>query len=222
MEIDALANALPDHVAEYIWFDACLMGSVEVLYELRNKCNYLIASPTEVLAEASYDASGIPYSNVLPYMFGGKEELKQACQTYFNHYKGMNQEILRSATITLVDANQLDGLYSTVHNLLSGHLKEVGVMDVSGLQVYHTKDVPQVFFDLKDMINHFKSTDEAVLETQLGQTILYTAATSSFKDVTIQSDKYSGLSMYIPLDKWETNTEYKYYFNSLKWSHVYD
>ncbi|MCI1647799.1 MAG: clostripain-related cysteine peptidase [Bacteroides sp.] len=40
MEIDQLADALPDHVAEYIWFDVCLMESVEALYELRNKSDY--------------------------------------------------------------------------------------------------------------------------------------------------------------------------------------
>ena len=37
MEIDALADALPDNVAEYIWFDVCLMGCIEGLYEMRNK-----------------------------------------------------------------------------------------------------------------------------------------------------------------------------------------
>lgn len=164
IEIDALAAGLPDHVAEYIWFDMCLMGSVEALYALRYKSDYLIASPTEVLAEGSYDASGIPYAKVLPYMFGGVEGLKQACNAYFQHYNGMKYDVLRSATITLVDAAQLDGLYDVVHGALSGHLADAAGMDVSGLQVYHTSDVPQVFFDLKDMVNRLKNTDDALLE----------------------------------------------------------
>lgn len=221
MGIDQLADALPDHVAEYIWFDVCLMGSVEALYELRNKSNYLIASPTEVLAEADYDASGIPYSKVLPYLFGGKEELMQACQTYIKHYQDMKQEILRSATIALVDASQLDGLFDVVHAILNGHLAEVGTMDISGLQVYHTQNVSQVFFDLKDMINRFKGDTDTALETQLNKTILYKAATASFVEVEIASDSYSGLSMYIPLNKWRDNHEYNYYFQSLEWAGVY-
>ena len=218
IEVDELAESLPDHVAEYIWFDVCLMGCVEGLYAVRNKCNYLIASPTEVLAEADYDASGIPYAKVLPYMFGGAEELKQAC----NHYNGMKYDVLRSATITLVDAKQLDGLYDVVHGILGGHLSEVESMDTSGLQAYHTKDVPGVFFDLKDMVNRLKSTDDAILEAQLEKTVVYTEATVSFKNVAIDRNRYCGLSVYVPLRKWEKNAEYKYYFESLEWGRIYD
>lgn len=223
IEIDALAAGLPDHVAEYIWFDVCLMGSVEALYELRNKSDYLIASPTEVLAEADYNASGIPYAKILPYMFGGVEELKQACNAYYHHYyNDMKYDVLRSATITLVDAGQLDALYEVVHEKLSGRLSEVGGMDVSGLQVYHTSDVPQVFFDLKDMLNKLQDADDALLETQLKKTIVYTAATPSFKDVIIDRNKYCGLSVYIPLKDWKEHTEYTYYFERLKWGRIYD
>lgn len=222
IEMDELAEGLPDHVADYIWFDVCLMGCVEGLYAVRNKCDYLIASPTEVMAEADFDASGIPYSKVLPYMFGGAEDLKRACEAYISHYNGMKHDVLRSATITLVDAAGLDGLYDVVHNIVGGHRAEVGQMNVSGLQVYHTKDVPQVFFDLQDMVNHFKLTEDAQLEVQLQKTVLYKAATAKFKDVTIDPSKYSGLSTYIPLDKWKNNNEYKYYFESLEWSQIYD
>ena len=221
IEVDELAESLPDHVAEYIWFDVCLMGCVEGLYAVRNKCNYLIASPTEVLAEADYDASGIPYAKVLPYMFGGAEELKQACRAYYNHYNGMKYDVLRSATITLVDAKQLDGLYDVVHGILGGHLSEVESMDTSGLQAYHTKDVPGVFFDLKDMVNRLKSTDDAIL-AQLEKTVVYTEATVSFKNVAIDRNRYCGLSVYVPLRKWEKNAEYKYYFESLEWGRIYD
>ena len=222
IEVDELAESLPDHVAEYIWFDVCLMGCVEGLYAVRNKCNYLIASPTEVLAEADYDASGIPYAKVLPYMFGGAEELKQACRAYYNHYNGMKYDVLRSATITLVDAKQLDGLYDVVHGILGGHLSEVESMDTSGLQAYHTKDGPGVFFDLKDMVNRLKSTDDAILEAQLEKTVVYTEATVSFKNVAIDRNRYCGLSVYVPLRKWEKNAEYKYYFESLEWGRIYD
>ena len=222
IEVDELAESLPDHVAEYIWFDVCLMGCVEGLYAVRNKCNYLIASPTEVLAEADYDASGIPYAKVLPYMFGGAEELKQAFRAYYNHYNGMKYDVLRSATITLVDAKQLDGLYDVVHGILGGHLSEVESMDTSGLQAYHTKDVPGVFFDLKDMVNRLKSTDDAILEAQLEKTVVYTEATVSFKNVAIDRNRYCGLSVYVPLRKWEKNAEYKYYFESLEWGRIYD
>lgn len=222
MTVDKLADALPDNVAEYIWFDACLMGSVEVMYELRNKCNYLVASPTEVLAEANYDASGIPYSKVLPYLFGSKEKLTQACKIYFNHYNGMKYDVLRTATIALVDAAELDRLHDTVHGILGGHLNEVGNMDVNGLQAYHTDKIPHVFFDFTDVLNHLKGTN-AILEAQMKRTVIYKATTDQIiNKLTINKDKFSGLSVYVPLAKWKTNPEYEYYFSSVEWSDVYN
>ena len=221
MEIDKMADALSDHGLEYIWFDVCLMAGVEPLYELRNKCRYLVASPTEVLMEADYDASGVPYAEVLPYLFGGMTELTKACQIYYNHYNGKKQEILRSATISLIDAGQLGGLYSVTLDILNGNLVNASALDVSGLQVYHQGSIPPVFFDFRDAIEQFgTAAQQQTFEQQLEQTVIYKAATGKFVDLTIDPDHFSGLSCYVPLSKWQDNTEYAYYF-TLDWSGVY-
>ena len=51
MEIRDLANSIPSNVFDLIIFDACYMGGVEVAYEIKDKANYIIASPTEVLQQ---------------------------------------------------------------------------------------------------------------------------------------------------------------------------
>ena len=221
MEIDKMADALPDQGLEYIWFDVCLMAGVEPLYELRNKCRFLVASPTEVLMEADYDASGAPYAEALPYLFGGETELKKACQIYYNHYNRKKQEILRSATISLIDAGQLDGLYSVTLDILNGKLANASALDVSGLQVYHQGNIPPVFFDFGDVVKQLgTATQQETFEQQLEQTIIYKAATGKFVDLTIDPEHFSGLSCYVPLSKWQANAEYAYYF-TLGWSEVY-
>lgn len=53
MEIDELAEALPDHVFDFIMFDACYMASTESSLCFRDKADYILASPTEVLGEVS-------------------------------------------------------------------------------------------------------------------------------------------------------------------------
>ena len=221
MEITDLADKIPDGTAEFILFDVCLMGSVEALYELRHTCDYMIASPTEVLAEADWDASGMPYDEVLPLLFGGKDDLIKVCQKYDDHYHGMGSEILRSATVALVDARGLDGLYNTAASILEGKLTQAASLDVSSLQVYHTPNVPQVFFDLGDVMEQL-STEAGYgqFKEQLARTVIYKAATEQFVDVPIDPDHFSGLSMYVPLEKWKGNREYEYYF-SLGWSSVY-
>jgi hypothetical protein len=225
MEIDALAQALPDYAAEYIWFDACLMGSVETLYELRRKCRYFVASPTNVLAEAGYDASGIPYSKVLPYLFGGKDELVKACGYYMEHYRSRKYSILRSASITLVEAGQLDSLYRTVKTLLNGRLSSSENLDKSGIQVYHTDNEPAVFFDMGDIVKKAGSDNPAAYESfenQLSRTVLYKDVTEKIIDKpVIKSGQHSGLSMYIPHADWKNTNEYRYYFEKMEWAGVY-
>lgn len=228
MEIDEMAKSLPDKVAEYIWFDVCLMGSVEALYAFRNKAGYLVASPTEVLLASDYDASGAPYAKILPYLFGGKEELMQACNLFYNHYNGMKHEILRSASIALVDARELNRLYNETKKIFSGKLPMVENMDTGGIQTYHTQSVPQVFFDLGDFVQRTASSSQYIaFSEQLSRTVIYKAATPSFMTnkedkFTIDPAKFSGLSAYIPLKKWEENNEYRYYFGWMEWSGIYE
>ena len=223
MEIDALADALPDDVAEYIWFDVCLMGCIEGLYEMRNKADYLIASPTEVLAEADYDASGIPYAKVLPYLFGGVEDLEQACVAYYGHYNSMGHDILRSATIALVDAAELGGLFTATRNVLQGRLHDMEALDTSVLQAYHTDNVPNVFFDMGDIVHTVAGGRTDEFNAQLRRTVVYKAATPQFiNKLSISQEHFSGLSMYVPLSRWKGNCEYSYYFNNLEWSGIYE
>jgi hypothetical protein len=226
MEIDALAKALPDNALEYIWFDACLMGSVETFYALRRKCRYLVASPTNVLAEAGYDASGIPYSKVLPYLFGGKDELLKACGSYMEHYRSRKYSILRSASITLADAGQLDSLYRTVRTLLTGNLSLPTNLNKEGIQVYHSGKEPQVFFDMAGILKKAGNGSLQAYETfenQLKRTVLYRDATDKIVDeLVINSVQYSGLSMYLPQAAWKNTREYRYYFEKMEWAEVYD
>lgn len=64
MEIPDLVAALPDGLTfDFILFDACFMGGVEVLYEMRHAAHYLIASPAEILG------SGFPYDRIIPLIF---------------------------------------------------------------------------------------------------------------------------------------------------------
>ena len=221
MTIPEMAVSLPDHVADCILFDACLMGSVEVMYELRNKCDYFIASPSEVLAEPDYDASGMPYADLLPYLYGDKNDLIEACKIYYDHYAGLQPAVLQSATIVLIDASQLNGLYAATAAILSGRKTTAEQLNVSGFQIYHSSSVPPVFFDLGDFIRAMASdADYLNFQTQLKQTVIYKAATPNFINFSIDPEHFSGLSVYIPLLQWKSNSEFEYY-SQLQWTSVY-
>lgn len=238
MEIDEIADAMPNNFADYIWFDVCFMGSVDALYEFRNKADYLIASPTEVLLAAEYDASGAPYDKILPLLFGGKDELINSCKIFHNHYSSKTSEILRSASISMIDSKELNGLYAETKSILSGKLSLVDTMAVTGIQSYHrnVSDIPQVFFDFSEFIKLKSNPAQfSLFKEQLNKTVLYKNATQKFmggtnEEFIIDPNKYSGLSVYIPLDEFKVAepskyynhaTAYKYYFGKIEWSGVY-
>ena len=58
-------------------------------------------------------------------MFGGKDDLVKACGLYMLHYRNLKHSILRSASIALVDAQQLDGLYASVSAIFKGNLSSL-------------------------------------------------------------------------------------------------
>ena len=79
MDIREMAARLPGHFSFILW-DVCFMGGIEVAYELRNKTDYMIASPAEVISD------GFPYEKMMPLLWGGEEAMKQICREYYNHY----------------------------------------------------------------------------------------------------------------------------------------
>lgn len=66
MTITDMASALAGFKFEYIYFDCCYMGSVEVIYELRDNAPLIVASPAEV----PFD--GMPYQTTLPLLAKGR------------------------------------------------------------------------------------------------------------------------------------------------------
>ena len=78
INIDDLANAIPDNLFDYIWFDSCYMSNIETIYQFRDKCKTFVGYPTEVL-----DA-GLPYQNVLPFMVGKTPDLIHAAELFLS------------------------------------------------------------------------------------------------------------------------------------------
>ena len=139
----------------------------------------------------------------------------------------MKYEILRSASIALIDAKELDGLYAETEKILSGKLLDIENMTTEGIQTYHTKNIPQIFFDFANFIKVNSTTEQySSFEKQLSRVVLYKAATATFmvsadNKFSIDPAKFSGLSVYIPLLRWKGTNDYRYYFSRMEWGEVY-
>lgn len=215
IDIKQLSGAITGKF-DFILFDACFMSSIEVLYELRERADYFIASPAEIISD------GFPYEQICPYLWGDVEDMKKICISFFNYYNTHPDPTnagWQSATVALVKSDELEGLMASARDALKGRT------DFQGLNVwryplsYYT--LPNVFYDLGDYINAVADdSGKAAFQKQLNKAVIYKAATPKFFGATIPADKYSGLSTYIPLSQWSNmNTTYF----ELEWpQHVYD
>jgi hypothetical protein len=204
MNITELAEALPLHFS-FILFDACLMGAVEVAYELRDKTDYIIASSTETID------SGFPYDEIVPELINPSINLRSVAQKYFDYYNEMEGDY-RSATVTLIDTRELENLASLTAKIISENeiAEDFERTKIQRLDRYEE----QYTFDFADFIDKaFPSANKSALVTQLGKTVLYKAHTPAFMN-EYQIETYCGLSCYIPLSG---RVDLNAYYKSLQW-----
>lgn len=125
----------------YILFDECFMSSIEALYDLRNLCNYIVASPCEIMG------NGFPYDYVIPKLFsdyGTSFDLQGVCEVFVDYYSTYS---FPSGCVALTVTSELDALASIVKEINSSpYINEV---DTDQIQAYE-RLTNHIFFDLED------------------------------------------------------------------------
>ena len=187
MEVVDLVDALGDTYYNYIIFDACFMGNVEALYDLRNSADYIVASAAEVLGE------GFPYETMIPMLFEYDDHsLEAICEEYMEYYKDT------SGTVVLVDCKELDALAEAMR----AEVAMMGDVDVNQVQAYDAFDY-HLYFDLLHYVE-LGVDDSSAFAKVMDRVVLYSGHTSYIetatgKDVeTYTLDRSCGLSCYMP------------------------
>lgn len=194
MDVPALTEALKDApVFDFIIFDACFMGGIEVLYEMRDLADYIISSPTEVMGP------GFPYNKVVPYMFGSGNSWDKICSTYVEHYTGVNY--YSSASVSLVRTSELEALATVVADINTAY--KTDNMDISDIQ-YFEMLYTHMFFDIDDYISKFATAEQYNrFRDQMAKAVVYRNTTpkiySAYRGGKLfDINSFSGISTYIP------------------------
>lgn len=194
IDLSEFAAAIPMKL-EYIIFDSCLMGGVEVAWELKDVCDKIVFSPAEILAE------GFVYKPFAWHLLALREpDLKSICEDYFNYYDAQSGSS-RSATVTLLDCHGLEKLAQVYSGIIASHRDGFESIDRSKVQPYFysagsgTKDW---FFDLRDAAVQAGafSGELASLDAALADCIEYHAETDYFFKTPLE--RCCGLSTYLP------------------------
>lgn len=215
VDIDEMANAIPDNVFEAIWFDCCYMSSIEVAYQLRNKCNTYVAYPTEIMAD------GLPYSRVLPYVIESRD-FKSAARELYLYYNDRSNPL--PVTVAVMRMDKIEGLAEVSRRIFAlGDVRP----STTGMQNYSRfSNAPYWDFGqyMREYIVANTSEGDALrtelkseLQSAIDDFVIYSAASDhdfNYYAKPILKENFSGLSAHNYVGG---NSERETFYRKLDW-----
>lgn len=218
MEIYDLAKGLPDHGFDFIMFDACYMANIECAYELKDKTDYILASPTETMAD------GWPYQKMIPYFFTETLQLDKAAQTFYNYYHTQSGDY-QTATVSIIKTSGLSALATVAKGIFStkstSDLYAVDLTQMQKLEFLRKNGNvnPCLLYDMDDYIKQLGTSDQySQFKAALANIITYEAHTPKayFAGLgySYPINECCGLSVYVPQSATTSLTEW---YKQLQW-----
>lgn len=200
---------------EFILFDACYMGTMEVAYEFRHVADYQISSVMEV------PAYGFPYDYFLGDLFKGTVEgYKEVCQSFVDYYKSVYDEGKTAwGTIALIDSKEVDGMTQVVREQIVAHKDTLASYVPKRIQEYGRQAGQGIAHDLEHFVRDLNGgeTPQAFAE-QLEKTVLYKGCLEEARytpyNYDVDATNYCGLGIYIPQSN---KSKWNPYFKTLDW-----
>ena len=227
IDIPDLANVLKKSFSEkldFVLFDACMMGTAEVGYELKEATSHCIASVMET------PVYGFPYDRILPYLYTENIDYSAVCHEFMSFNKTNNLW----GTCAVMDCSQMENLASAVKAKLSEWQDALSSVSMQNVQQYGAygwgRDYRYFSYDLLDFFRELgrksgvKNLDlnEAVTTVQsaLNQAVIAKDCLSGtdyeFDGVIVDEARFCGIGMYIP-------KEYNpYVANKTAWNDYYE
>ena len=169
----------------FIYFDACLMGTIEVVYELRDCTKEIIASGTEL------QVTGMRYDKNLPVFFAKDRDMKQAAQNTFDYYNSLPSPN-NACSISYILTSELDGLANATMAIM-----RTGLVAATS---YRPVAYGSTYYEIYDMPHYIKALGASsdlttAWEEAFKKVVPYFAHTEKYGYLDIS--KYGGLGTYI-------------------------
>lgn len=201
MNVSTLARTLKGQDFGFVYFDCCLMGSVEVIYELRDCADYIVASPTEL------PVYGMPYEQNIKYFFKSTPDLVQAAKATFDSYNTPGVSQVNWCTMAVYDMKAVSRMVEATKAVYS--TSYIGFPD--GYQPQRYSDLPVCYYyDFVDYVSAL-GADKALLDelkTAVSDVVIYHAETPMLFDI-VPLEHCSGLATYIMRNHDDNRKDYK-------------
>ncbi|MBD5333430.1 MAG: hypothetical protein HDR97_06810 [Bacteroides sp.] len=217
MSMPTLARTLEGERFAFLYFDCCLMGNVEPLYEMRSLAPLAVASPTEL------GIDGMPYHWNVPVMFDDSLSDEEKCKTMaantFRYYQNHAEECTGTCytkssecQMTVVNLDNLDALAEATRKIMAK--VETLPYTVRGIQSY-SRDYEA--YDMDDLMELLTPADSQELLTAWRQELSNTVLSSHFTSEAIGNAniyRYCGLGVFGMTD---VTDQYYRSYNTLQW-----
>lgn len=203
MNIDEMASAIPDGRFDFIWFDNCFMSSIEVMYQLRDKADYIVAYPTEIYSP------GMPYHATLPFLMQPEPDLVNAAKETFDSYDLFSY----ACTVAVVDMSKIEA----VADATAKAYDNFSLIDTKGLQTYSRLSYGP-YFDFGQLTKRLGENSATFSATEfdaaMADFVIYKACSAkNFSGNKIDKDNYSGISAHA----YKVYPKNDDYFRTLDW-----
>lgn len=192
MSVSEFADAIPYHL-DYLLFDMCFSGGVEVAYGLKDKADYLGLSPAEVLGDGMFN-----YTKITSFLLNRETpDLEGLFKDSFEMYDKQSGAY-RSSTVNLVRTSGLDNLASVCARMINEYSDTLADAPVDDIQGYYRQG-RHYFYDLVDIFEKCGASkaDLEDLDKAVDGCVIYKNSTGQFlEEYDIKA--YSGFSMYLP------------------------
>lgn len=223
IDIPDLADVLKNSFSEkldFVLFDACMMGTAEVGYELRETTSYCIASVMET------PVYGFPYDQILPYLYSENVDYSAVCHEFISFNK--TKDVW--GTCAVIDCSQMENLASAVKAKLSEWQDALSSVSMQNVQQYGVNSYKYFSYDVLDFFRELgkksgvveADLNEAVasIQSALNQAVIAKDCLSGidydFEELVIDGTRFCGIGMYIP-------KEYNpYVANKTAWNDYYE
>lgn len=205
---DVLTNSFASGNLDFILLDACMMGSVEVAYELRNVADYCIASVMET------PASGFPYQRMFHYLSDTDVDYQRICTAFTDYYQS------GWGTCAAIDCSRLDNLADAVAGELQNHAADISTLDYQNIQQYGASSYRNFSFDIGDFFRQLNGgTIPASIQTALDQAVIAKSCiTGKYSYLPeVDADRFCGIGMFFPEYTGRTISWEDYYRTSISW-----
>ncbi|WP_418944643.1 clostripain-related cysteine peptidase [Phocaeicola plebeius] len=231
IDIPDLADVLKNSFSEkldFVLFDACMMGTAEVGYELRETTSYCIASVMET------PVYGFPYDQILPYLYSENVDYSAVCHEFVSFNKTNNLW----GTCAVMDCSQMENLASTVKAKLSEWEDALSSVSMQNVQQYGVGTFQYFSYDVLDFFRELggksgvaeTDLDEAIssIQTVLDEVVIAKECipNPSYPNTIFSVDetRFCGIGMYI-LEEYNPYVANKtawndYYKQSISWYHA--